>query len=707
MKDLVSTVAALAANLSERERQLLRIALTPAPEPVAIVGIGCRFPGGADDPEGFWRLLDRGGDAVREVPADRWDLATYFDPDPEAPGRMSTRHGAFLDHVDQFDPGFFEISPHEARRMDPQQRLLLEVAHEALLDAGLPVDDLRGSPAGVFIGACNHDYDTLQPGPADAHTLTGGLMSVLSGRLSHVLGVRGPSLTIDTACSSSLVALHLACNSLRARETELALAGGVNLILSPESHIRLSRMRALAPDGRCRTFDARASGYVRGEGVGVLVLKRLGDALRDADRIWAVIRGSAVNHDGRSTSLTAPNGLSQREVITRALADARVRADAIDYVEAHGTGTPLGDPIEVESLRDLFSGPQPCVLGSVKTNIGHLEGAAGIAGVIKVALSLAHERIPKHLHFHEQNPRIDLGTLEVASETRPWPRGERERLAGVSSFGISGTNAHIILAEAPGERREPLPARTEPHVLPLSAHTPAALAQLARSWSEHLRRGEVPLTDLVHTAATRRSHQRYRLAVTGTSAEALARALDTTTLEHEPTGTDLAAQYMRGEAIAWSSIYPGRRPPTTLPHHPWQHARYWAEPGDTGLTTAPEPEPQSQRTTAGELELQSQLTTEQPALATITEQPALATIADRPALEASITAAVREVLGFEASLRIPAAQDLRDLGLDSLLALDLATAIGRRLDRTLINSFALDYPSIAAMTDALARTEAP
>ncbi|HEY0135768.1 MAG TPA: beta-ketoacyl synthase N-terminal-like domain-containing protein, partial [Nannocystis sp.] len=536
-----------------------------------------------------------------------------------------------------------------------------------LHDAGIPTDSLHGVAAGVYVGACNHDYDALQPAPADAHTLTGSLMSVLSGRLSHVLGVRGPSLTIDTACSSSLVALHLACASLRTRETDLALAGGVNLILTPDSHIRLSRMRALAPDGRCRTFDAAASGYVRGEGVGVLVLKRLGDALQSADRIWAVVRGSAVNHDGRSTGLTAPNGLSQREVIARALADAKLTTDAIDHIEAHGTGTPLGDPIEVESLRDLFSGGPPCVLGSVKTNIGHLEAAAGVAGVIKVALSLAHERIPRHLHYREHNPRIDLGTLEVARDARPWPRGPRERLAGVSSFGISGTNAHVILGEAPPPRSEPLPARSEPFVLPLSAHSPTALAQLARAWAEHLRRSDVPLADLVHTAATRRTHHAHRLAVTGTSAEELARALDA----HTPSTGELATKYMHGAAIAWADVYPGRRPPAPVPRYPWQHARYWID--------TPVDEPAAPPTT--------------------TPRPT-----SRAELEQHITAATREVLGFDAGLRIPGAQDLRDLGLDSLLALDLAVAIGRRLDMTLANSFAADYPTIAAMTDALART---
>ncbi|MCY1057572.1 beta-ketoacyl synthase N-terminal-like domain-containing protein [Nannocystis sp. SCPEA4] len=595
MKDLLSSVSALAANLSERERTLLRAALAPPPVQIAIVGIGCRFPGGADDPHAFWRLLDRGQDAVREVPADRWDIAVYFDPDPDAPGRMLTRYGAFLDRVDLFDAGYFEVSPHEARRMDPQQRLLLEVASEALVDAGIPADRLSGAPVGVFVGGCNHDYDSLQPAPADAHTLTGGLMSVLSGRLSYSLGLRGPSLTVDTACSSSLVALHLACASLRAGESDLALAGGVNLILSPDSHIRLSRMRALAGDGRCRTFDARASGYVRGEGVGVLVLKRLDDARRDGDRIWAVVRGSAVNHDGRSSGLTAPNGLSQRDVIARALADARLGADAVDYVEAHGTGTPLGDPIEVETLRELFGGPRqrPCVVGAVKTNIGHLEAAAGIAGVIKVALALHHQRIPKNLHFEQLNPRIDPGGLQFATQSLTWPLGQHERIAGVSSFGISGTNAHVVLAEAPPRLDEPLPTSDEQLVLPLSAHTPAALADLVRRFAEFLRTTDLPLGAIVRTAAVRRSHHAHRYAVVGATHEALARALDALALPGDPDelgpgaaprdpdtrGVDptLAQRYVGGAPIAWERVYPGRFQPVALPRLAWQHERHWAD----------------------------------------------------------------------------------------------------------------------------------
>ena len=780
MKDPVSTVSALAAGLSERERALLLQALAPARPRVALVGLGCRFPGG-DGPEGFWELLARGGDAVRQVPADRWDIDAYFDPDPDRPGRMITRHGAFLDRVDAFDAAFFEVSPHEARRMDPQQRLLLEVAWDALEHAGLPADALRGSNTGVFVGACSHDYDDLQPTPSDAHTLTGGLLSVLSGRLAYTLGLQGPTLTVDTACSSSLAALHLAARSLRSGECDLAIAAGVNLVLAPEGSVRLSRMRALAPDGRCRTFDARAAGYARGEGVGVVVLKREADARRDRDRIWAILRGSAVNHDGRSTSLTAPNGLSQRDVILRALADADLTADAVDHIEAHGTGTPLGDPIEVETLRELFGRPgraAPCVIASVKTNIGHLEAGAGIAGVLKATLALAHETIPQHLHFTQPNPRLDLGdALLVPTAPRPWPRGPRERVAGVSSFGISGTNAHVLLSEGP-----PAPAPdgdlAGDLVLPLSARSPAALAQLARAWLGLLHDPAAPpLAALVRAAATRRSHHAHRLAVVGATREALARALaaelanpDLRAPKHaEPAPATplladphaLARRYTRGETIAWAQVYPGAHPPVALPRYPWQRTRHWftdpargaapvlspetasAPPSDLSPETASAPpsdlSPETSTAPPSDLSPEtstappSDLSPETASAATSDLSPETSTAAtsdlspetstappsdlspapaaappppaftgDRAALDGLVLTAVRVVLGFEPGLTIPPHQDLRDLGMDSLLALDLAAELTRTMGLPVPNSFPWDYPSVAAMGDALA-----
>ena len=469
MTDVLQAVSELVADLSPDERSTLSSLLSSRPEPIAVVGMGCRFPGGAGDPAAFWRVLSERVDGVREIPADRWDVDAFYDPDPDAPGKMYTRYGGFLDKVDGFDPHFFEISPREAAGMDPQQRLLLEVAWEALEDAGQRPDALRGSRTGVFIGGVWHDYELLQTQETglqkvDSHTLTGDLASVLAGRLSYVLDLAGPSLTVDTACSSSLVAIHLACQSLRDGQCTLALAGGVNLILSPDGFVKLSKMRALSPDGRCRTFDVRANGFVRGEGAGVLVLKRLSDAQNAGDRIWAVVRGSAVNHDGRSAGLSAPNGLAQRDVIQAALEAAAVSPSEVGYIEAHGTGTPLGDPVEMDALKDVFGKPRPdgsvCVIGSVKTNIGHLEAAAGVAGVIKAILTLWHGIIPAHLHWTQLNPRIQLqgAPFAIASASRPWPRDGRSRVAGVSSFGISGTNAHVVLADAKELDRRPPPA---------------------------------------------------------------------------------------------------------------------------------------------------------------------------------------------------------------------------------------------------------
>ncbi|MDQ4075929.1 MAG: polyketide synthase, partial [Chloroflexota bacterium] len=364
-------------------------------EPIAIIGIGCRFPQ-ADNPEAFWKLLRNGVDAISEVPAERWDVDEFYDPDPTVLGKMNTRWAGFLDGVDRFDPYFFGISPREAASMDPQQRLLLEVAWEALEDAGQVLDDLAGRPVGVFVGISTNDYrlEVRDPIYIDAYLGTGVLFSIAAGRISYLLNFRGPALAIDTACSSSLVAVHLACQSLQSGETELALAAGVNVILDPGGMIALTQLTALSPDGRCKVFDAQANGYVRGEGAGVVVLKRLEQALADGDPIYAVIRGSAVNHDGRSNGLTAPNGPSQEALIRHALDNAGVSPAQISYVEAHGTGTPLGDPIETMALGAVLAQERPsgsdCAIGSVKSNIGHLEAAAGIASLIKVALSLKH-----------------------------------------------------------------------------------------------------------------------------------------------------------------------------------------------------------------------------------------------------------------------------------------------------------------------------
>jgi acyl transferase domain-containing protein/NADPH:quinone reductase-like Zn-dependent oxidoreductase/NAD(P)-dependent dehydrogenase (short-subunit alcohol dehydrogenase family) len=505
-------------------------------EPIAVVGMGCRFPGGANSPERFWDLLDQGVDSIREVPLERWDVDAFYDPDVAAPGKIRTRWGGFLDRIDEFDADFFGIAPREAATMDPQQRLLLEVTWEALDDAGYPPARLTGSPTGIYLAAYNDDYAHLQYNDINtigAHTSSGTAHSISSGRIAYLLDLKGPCLTVDTACSSSLVAVHLAVQGLRRRECQTAIVGGVSLVLSPEQTISLSKWGFLARDGRCKTFDARADGFVRGEGCGVIVLKRLSDALEEGDRILAVIRGSAVNHDGRSNALTAPNGLAQEAVIRQALRNACVDPSQISYIEAHGTGTALGDPIEVEALKNVIGALRPdggcCVVGSVKTNIGHLEAGAGIAGLIKVVLSLKHEKIPPHLHFQRLNPLISLaqGCLVIEAQGRPWAAGKNPRVAGVSSFGFGGTNAHIVLEEAPRLPDEPADA-TSAYLLPISARSSEGLRRAAIEYQTFLignggRR--YPLRDICYTAAALRTHHPKRLAVVAASCEQMAERL--------------------------------------------------------------------------------------------------------------------------------------------------------------------------------------
>ncbi|WP_437759723.1 type I polyketide synthase [Sorangium sp. So ce1389] len=511
-------------------------------EPIAIIGMGCRFPGGAEDPASFWRLLEGRGDAVTEVPADRWGPRPFDGITPD-PGLRELRFGAFLKQVDRFDAGFFGISPREAMSLDPQQRLVLEVAWEALEHAGVVPERLMGSRTGVFLGMTMADYrDMCLSAPVesqDVYTFTGNLHCFPAGRLSYLLGLQGPSLVLDTACSSSLVAVHLACQSLRSGDASLALAGGVNLMVSPVSTHLVSRIQALSADGRCKTFDARANGFVRGEGCGIVLLKRLSDALHDGDTIWALIRGSTINQDGRSTGLTAPNVLSQQAMLRQALENARVSPADVSFVETHGTGTPLGDPIEIEALTAVLGQPREggstCALGAAKTNIGHLESAAGIAGLIKTALALRHQAIPPNLHFTKLNPRISLeGTpFVIPTERLPWPSGEKPRIAGVSSFGLSGTNAHVVLEEAPRSPEAPATAldgspapSPRYHLLPLSARSPEALRALAAAYARGPLAGEAPLADVCYSASVHRSHHEHRLAVVASSAEEMREALE-------------------------------------------------------------------------------------------------------------------------------------------------------------------------------------
>jgi acyl transferase domain-containing protein/aryl carrier-like protein len=517
-------------------------------EPIAIVGMACRFPGSANTPLAFWKLLQDGVDAVTEVPPERWDVNLYFDPDPNAVGKTYSRWGAFVDSVDRFDAAFFGISPREAISLDPQQRLLLEVTWEALEHAGIAPSSLAGSATAVYVGITTHDYamrmaESVGFRNGDAYTSSGTAHSVAAGRLSYFLGVHGPNAAVDTACSSSLVALHWAIQSLRRGEANMALAGGVNLTLIPDGSILTSRARMISSDGRCKTFDASANGYVRGEGCGILALKRLSDAQRDGDTVLAVIRGSALNQDGRSSGLSAPNGLAQESVIRAALADAGLAADDIDYIEAHGTGTPLGDPIEIKALGEVF-GQRPAgralQVGSVKTNIGHLEAAAGIAGVIKTVLALQHRTIPPHLHLLQPNQLIDWARyrIEVPLRATAWQaHADAPRRAGVSSFGFSGTNSHIVLEEAPVTTAPVIAASTtapRSELLVISAQSRAALTELASRYCGTLAAGATePSSDggspdlaaVGASAALGRSHFAERLAIVAASADETYRQL--------------------------------------------------------------------------------------------------------------------------------------------------------------------------------------
>ncbi|MFL9817595.1 SDR family NAD(P)-dependent oxidoreductase [Tolypothrix campylonemoides VB511288_2] len=508
-------------------------------EPIAIIGIGCRFPS-ADNPEVFWQILHNKVDAITEVPKERWDVDALYDPKPATPEKMNTRWGGFLEQVDRFEPSFFNISPREAEPIDPQQRLLLEVAWEALENAGIAPQKLAGSKTGVFIGICNADYHRLlyqNSSCINAYSGTGTASSISANRISYVLDLRGPSVAIDTACSSSLVAVHFACQSLRSGESSMCLVGGVNLILSPDMGITFSQAQMMASDGRCKTFDAKADGYVRGEGCGVVVLKLLKDAIRDKDNIRAIVKGSAINQDGLSNGLTAPNALAQQAVIREALKNAEVTPAQISYIEAHGSATSLGDPIEFKSLKAVLmkdrQPDQPCWIGSVKTNIGHLEAAAGIAGLIKVVLSLQHGEILPNLHLVQLNPYISLKgtTFSIPTECQPWVAGTEKRLAGVSAFGFGGTNCHVILEEAPidfrlsdagknpkSEIQNPKSTECPLHLLTLSAKSEKALVELAQKYVNFFAsHPEVSLFDVCYTANTGRSHFNHRLAVMASS----------------------------------------------------------------------------------------------------------------------------------------------------------------------------------------------
>ncbi|MGB7711449.1 MAG: SDR family NAD(P)-dependent oxidoreductase [Microcoleus sp.] len=514
---------------------------TSAKEPIAIIGMGCRFPGGANSPEAFWKLLRDGVDAITEVPEDRWNLDNFYDAEGTKPGKIRTRWGGFVDKIDEFDAEFFGISPREASSMDPQQRLLLEVAWEALEDGGQVPENLAGSKTGVFIGISASDYYDIQLSVSDrdsinAYTNLGGVHCVTANRISYILNFKGPSMAVDTACSSALVAVHLACQSIWNGESALAIAGGVNALLTPESSIGFSKASMLSPDGRCKTFDERANGYVRAEGAGVVLLKPLSQAIADGDPIYAVIRGSAVNQDGQTNGITVPSGEAQEAAVREACKQAGISPEQIQYVEAHGTGTPVGDPIEANALGNAIGKNRPagdyCTIGSVKSNIGHLESASGVAGLIKLALALKHRQIPPSLHFETPNPKIPFEELRLRVPTalEPWPNGKGPRLAGINSFGFGGTNAHIVVAQAPenaggGINPQSQILNSKLFLLPLSARSEEALKALAAAYKDFLITEDSSLSDICYSASLRRGNHDYRLAVAGNSKEELAENL--------------------------------------------------------------------------------------------------------------------------------------------------------------------------------------
>lgn len=579
---------------------------------IAVIGMACRFPQ-APDLDAFWQLLSAGRDAISEIPFERWDWREFFDPNPNTDGKKHyNRWGGFLDEVDQFDPLFFHVSPKEATLMDPQQRLFLEVVWRALEHAGYAGNALAGSEVGVFAGCTNNHYDKLcHINESEDHYISalGNWNAVLPSRVSYFLDLQGPSIVIDTLCSSTLVAVHLACDSLRRGECSAAIAGGVNLVLTPDHFITASKLKAHAPDGRCKAFDYRADGFTTGEGVVAVILKPLAAAVSSGDTVYGVIKGSAINHDGRTNGIMAPNPKSQTRVIRRALRVAGVSAKSISYVECHGTGTALGDPIEIDGLSRAFEADQVdkacCAIGSVKTNIGHLEAASGGAGLIKLLLALGHRQLPASLHYQRANPLIkfDDTPFYVNTTLTPW-RAPGVLRAGISSFGLSGVNAHMILEEAPVVAAASIAMAS--YLLPISARSQTSLRELINRYRVYLEtQSNIDLRDLCWTASTGAGQFAHRIVFIGTSRQELIDALGGFSLDKEipdeqmlriistlithtpaagnpPTGTNdpwlcAAQSYLAGKSVDWTSLYgtpQARHVP--LPPYPFERARYWA-----------------------------------------------------------------------------------------------------------------------------------
>jgi acyl transferase domain-containing protein len=522
-------------------------------EPVAIVGMACRFPGGANDPESFWQLLCKGVDAIGEVPPERWNAEEFYDPNPAAPGKMNTRWGGFLERIDEFDSHFFGLSDVVAARIDPQHRILHELAWEALEDAGVPPCSLRGTKVGVFVGVALSEYGLLMSSDlslANAHVAAGTSLCMAANRLSFTFGLHGPSIALDTACSSSLVAVHLACQSLRNGDCDSALVGAASLVLSPIGNVNLTKAGFSAPDGRVRAFDAAASGYVRSDGAGMVVLKPLSAAIKNQDPIYAVIRGSAVNQNGSSNGITAPSRAAQEQLLREAYVRARVAPGQVGFVESQGTGTRLGDAIEISALSAVLRQERPegsrCVIGALKTNIGHLEAASGIASLMKAALALKHQQIPPNLHFQTPNPEIPFGTIpfRMPRKLEIWPSAGHPRFAGVSAFGFGGSNSHVVLEEVQPSQTESTNSSEAPHwFLPLSARGDDALQDLIRHYIEYLRNDPPAWRDVCHTAANRKDHHDNRIAVVADSSQQAIQLLE---------------RFLTGQSPA--DVFAGKRP---------------------------------------------------------------------------------------------------------------------------------------------------
>jgi 3-oxoacyl-[acyl-carrier-protein] synthase II len=740
------------------------------PEPIAIIGIGCRFPG-APNPQAFWKLLREGIEGVGEVPADRWDVNALHDPDPNSPGKMVSRRGGFIDNVDQFDWRAFRIPPREAKYMDPQQRLLLEVAWEALEDAGLPLENVAGSRTGVFMGIMWNDYLRLQssaPSYFNGYGVTGNAFAFAPNRISYFFDLRGPSVAVDSACASSLVSVHAACQSLWLGETSLALAGGVNLMLSPDVSIMLSKAGLLSPEGRCATLDARADGFARGEGAGIVILKPQSQ-LTPSDRVYALIHGTAVNHNGHNEWIMAASPTGEEAALRDAYHMAGVEPAEIDYVELHGTGLPKGDVIEAGVLGKVI-GTQPgrdhpCVVGSVKTNIGHLDAAAGIASIIKVALSIYHREIPPTLNLQEVNTEIDLSALGLAAQQTlgPWPSKKGPSLAGVTAVSLSGVNAHVVLGSAPIpeppilDDRDTQEARLQPgigqaYLLPLSARSPEALSAMALSFKNFLSASSyhspapaaepgqaepdgpvyATLQDICYTASVRRSHYEYRLALVGSSPQAFVESLEAFLQGQLPDGVyssqamsddqdlppDLAEAmaryprvprdmealgvlYARGYALDWPGLYPNGGRCVQLPTYPWQRERLWLD------WLKPHSVPENPSELAGETQAAKPQAVSEDASGPTNEL--LRRLEQAPQakrqtlLRAYVRDQVAQVLGLDPSHSLDPQQGLFDAGLNSLAAVELVNRLRSSLGRSIPLTCVFDYPTVEALSSYLAR----